>query len=928
MRIPAATYRLQFTPEFGFEQAREIVPYLRALGVSDLYASPIFHARPGSLHGYDVVDPNAFNPQLGTPESFQRLLKQVRLEDLGWLQDIVPNHMAFDRGNHYLVDLLENGASSRYYQFFDIGWEHFYDILQGRVLAPFLGSFYGEALESGQLQLTYDEEGFSVNYYAMRFALKIESYLHLLLPCQELLRGRLGDENSDYVQLLGVLYVLKTLRVEAGELDRYNQIKFIKNTLWNLYRKNQDIRRQIDHTLTEYNGRPGDRESFTPLDHLLGDQNFRLSFWKVAAEEINYRRFFSINDLISLQAEREEVFAETHRLILEQTAAGNFTGLRIDHIDGLCNPAQYLERLRRQAGDQIYIVVEKITAPGEPLPDWPIQGTTGYEFMNRVGGLFCRQQNARAFSRLYASFIGSETPFEEMVYEKKKLMVERHMMGDINNLAHLLKTIASRHRYGIDITMYSLRRSLIEIMAAFPVYRSYLHPQGEREADRRYIHQAIQAALARNPGLANEFRYLEKILLLAFDEFVSPEEQQEWLHFVMRFQQFTGPLMAKGFEDTLLYVYNRLLSLNEVGGAPERFGFSGEEFHAYCQRRQAEWPHALSATATHDHKRGEDMRARLQVLSELPQEWGRQLRAWSRLNRRHKGRLGRRKMPSANDEYFFYQTLLGTWPFSDFDRQEYLDRIKEYAVKAVREAKVYTAWIKPDQEYEQTYLDFVEKILSDEPFMSEFLPFQRRLAWYGMSNSLGQLLLKMTAPGVPDFYQGTELWDLSLVDPDNRRPVDYRWRRQLLAQLQVAAKKDLPALLAELLAHPEDGRIKLYLLWRALTGRHQQLELFQTGDYLPLTVEGRGADHLFAFARRQGGKSALVVVPRFLTSLVAAEEWALGEPVWKDTLIHPPPGETTGWRNILTDEPVAAGDRLKAADLLHRFPLGLLLPLP
>ncbi len=627
MRLPNATYRLQFTPDFGFGDARKILPYLQELGISDIYASPVFHARPGSTHGYDVIDPNALNPELGSADEFQQLAAEVRALQMGWLQDIVPNHMAFARGNSYLMDVLENGASSRHYHFFDITWDHFYDVLHHRVLAPFLGSFYGDALENGQLQLLYDAEGFCINYYDLRFPLKIESYQHLLTPCVEALRGRLGEENADYIQLLGVLYVQQTLRSEPGDLDRYNQIKFIKNTLWNLYRKNERIRREIDGLVSFYNGSPGDSESFTPLDHLLGEQNFRLSFWKMAAEEINYRRFFSINDLISLRAERPEVFAETHRLVLAEVAAGHFTGLRIDHIDGLCNPAEYLRRLREKVGDELFLVVEKITAPGEPLPDWPIQGTTGYEFMNRVCGLFCQKGNAKAFSRLYAGFAGPQADYPELVYEKQKLIVERHMMGDINNLAHLLKHIASRHRYGTDITMYSLRRSLIEIMAAFPVYRSYLHPDGGRDADRKYIHQAIQTALARNPGLTNEFRYLEKILLLQIDEFLPAEETDQWLQFVMRFQQFTGPLMAKGFEDTLLYVYNRLLSLNEVGGAPERFGFSAEEMHAYFRRRLAEWPHALSATATHDHKRGEDVRARLSVLSEMPQEWGRQLRA-------------------------------------------------------------------------------------------------------------------------------------------------------------------------------------------------------------------------------------------------------------------------------------------------------------
>ena len=923
MRVPEATYRLQFTAEFGFRPARETLDYLQALGISDLYASPIFAARPGSLHGYDVVDPNSINPELGSPHDFDRLTAAVRKRQMGWLQDIVPNHMAFDYRNRYLVNVLENGQSSRYYHFFDIFWEHFYDILRDRILAPFLGSFFGEALENGQLRLIYDQDGFAACYYNLRFPLKIESYLRLLTPCQEALRHHPGEEHPDYIQLLGVLYVLETLRTETGDPDRYRQITFIKNTLWNLYRKNPDIHQQIDGILHHTNGQVGDPDSFTPLEHLLNEQNFRLSFWKMAAEEINYRRFFSINDLISLQVERPEVFAETHRLLLQLTAEGIFTGLRIDHIDGLFYPTEYLQRLRQEVGDDCYIVVEKITDPGEPLPPWPVQGTTGYEFMNLAGGLFCQKENARAFSRLYAAFTGLEIDYDDLVYEKKKLMVERHMMGDINNLAHLLKIIAGHHRYGSDITMYSLRRSLIEIMAAFPVYRSYFDPDGGRDSDRQFVTRAIAAALARNPGLANEFHYLQKILLLETDDFLPPEEKKLWLHFVMRFQQFTGPLMAKGFEDTLLYVYNRLLSLNDVGGAPERFGFSPEEMHVYFRQRQGEWPLALSATATHDHKRGEDVRARLNVLSEMPQEWARQLKNWSRLNRGKKGRVGRRKMPSANDEYFLYQTLLGTWPFGDFDRESYLERIQQYVVKAVREAKVYTAWIKPDNDYEQTYLDFVSRILTpaaDNRFLAEFLPFQQRIAHFGILNSLGQTLLKLTAPGIPDIYQGTELWDLSLVDPDNRRPVDYRRRQQMLQSLQAAP--DRPALLADLLARPEDGRLKLFLLWRALDLRHRQAALFHTGEYEPVGITGKYASHLFAFARRQGGTLAVTVIPRLLASLLPPGDYPLGEEFWQDTVLHLP--ADGNWQETFTGT-LHRGEHILAGEILRSFPVALLL---
>ncbi len=920
---PLATYRLQVHAGFTFEQARQILPYLAELGISDIYASPIFHARAGSTHGYDVLNPNEFNPELGAGEDFRRLNAEAKALGLGWLQDIVPNHMAFDRGNPYLADVMENGEHSRYFHFFDVQWDHFFEILHGRILAPFLGGFFGEALENGQLRLAYDRDGFSVGYYEMRFPLRIDSYLDLLGFTLDELRRRLGEGNADYIQLLGVMYVLKTLRSGAEEDDRYNQIVFVKETLWGLFVRNPLIRRAIEETVARFNGEPGNRESFNLLERLLAEQNFRLAFWRVASEEINYRRFFSINDLISLRPERREVFEATHDLVLRLVGEGRISGLRVDHIDGLCHPQQYLEWLREKAGN-VYLVVEKILEMGEPLVEsWPIQGTTGYEYMNRVGGLFCHRDHAEAFSRIYQRFSGLETDYEELVYEKKKLIIERWMIGDINNLVHLLKNIASRHRYGSDITLYSLRRCLMEIMASFPVYRSYLHPGQIRPVDREHIRRAVAAADARNPGLGNELRFVEKVLLLQVDDFLPEEEKEQWLHFVMRFQQFTGPLMAKGFEDTLLYVYNRLISLNEVGGAPERFGTTLEEFHDYCRQRREKWPQALSASATHDHKRGEDVRARLNVLSELPKEWANRLTTWHRLNRGRKG--GKKKSaPARTDAYLLYQTLLGTWPFDGPD-ENYRRRLGEYMVKAVREAKVYTAWVKPDLEYEEAAVNFIEGLLEDEAFLREFLPFQRRIAFYGVFNSLAQTLLKLTTPGVPDIYQGTELWDLSLVDPDNRRPVDYGRRRELLTGLREGFEKDREKLLEELLHRPEDGRIKLFLIWRALEARHRYRPLFEMGDYIPLTTSGPPVKHLLAFARVREEERAVVLVPRFLTSLVGEGNLPLGPGVWGDAELQLPQQSGRRWQNALTGETLQGGSHLPVAEVLRRFPAALLL---
>lgn len=927
MRIPRATCRLQFSPDFGFRRARALLPYLRELGISDLYASPIFRARSGSTHGYDVTDPRQLNPELGDRDNFDALSASVQKAGMGWIQDIVPNHMAFSAENPLMVDLLENGPEAASGNCFDIDWQHYYEGIRGKVLAPFLGSFYGRALENGELRLEFREEGFRLCYFDLFFPLRIESYTTLLTGGVERLRQQLGEEHPDYIQLLGVLYVLKTLWAGTADHERYDQIKFIKQTLWSLYRRNAAIRKIVDGTLEYFNGRPGDPESFNPLESLLAEQWFRLAYWKVATEEINYRRFFSINDLISLRIERSEVFDLGHKLLLELLREGRVTGLRIDHIDGLHDPAGYLRRLREAAGET-YMVVEKILAAEEELPPWPVAGTTGYDFLNRVNGLFCRTAAEKAFSGIYRRFTGLEETGAELVYAKKRLIIEKHMFGDINNLAHLLKAIASRHRYGSDITMDSLKRTLIEVMALFPVYRSYLDGGERRPEDLSRLEETLAGARERAPELLGELDFLERILLLRFDESLPEEERQQWRHFVMRFQQYTGPLMAKGFEDTLLYVYNRLLPLNEVGGDPDRFGLEAGDLHDFLRRRRERWPHALSATATHDTKRGEDVRARLDVLSEIPAEWRRQLQAWGRLNRGRKQTLKRRRVPDRNDEYFLYQTLLGAWPVAEAQLPEFRRRLRAYLVKAVRAAKVHTAWLTPATDYEEAYLAFAEKILKPGPgngFLKEFLPFQKKIAHFGLFNSLSQTLIKITAPGVPDFYQGSELWDLSLVDPDNRRPVDWALRKKALKTIREGEKRDLPALVRRLLARPRDGRVKLFLIARALSVRKSDPELFRDGEYLPLETAGERRENLFAFARRLGGRWAITVVPRFVTDLVGEGGMPLGEAVWGDTRVVLPEGAPDAWREAIAGEEVTAengGVAVGAA--LGRFPVALL----
>lgn len=928
MRIPTATYRIQFNPSFGFDEAKGIVHYLSELGITDIYASPIFKARKGSLHGYDVVDPNQFNPQLGPMADFEELIRESKNHDMGWLQDIVPNHMAFDHENWMLMDVLENGLSSEYFHFFDIEWEHPYASIQEKLLAPFLGKFYGESLEEGEIKLGYDAGGFRVNYYDLIFPLRIESYARLLTHGLSRLRRELGDDHPDFIKLLGILYVLRTLPSEEVVEERYDQIKFIKRTLWELRKKNSQVKGFIDENIKTFNGKRGNPESFKLLDEILSEQFFRLSFWKVATEEINYRRFFNINELISLRVEDEDVFYRTHSLVLKLIQEGKITGLRVDHIDGLYDPSNYIKRLRDKAGG-IYVIVEKILDLEECLPSfWAVQGTTGYDFGNYVNGVFCSRKNMRAFNRVYTTFTGVRISYDEIVSEKKRLIMGKHMAGDIDNLAHLLKTISSRDRYGSDIALYGLKRALVEIMALFPVYRTYTGQEGFSETDYSQIRMAVNKALQSNPGLANELRFIERFLLQESGDYLSEEEKKQRLHFVMRFQQFTGPLMAKGFEDTTLYVYNRLLSLNEVGGNPNKFGIPLKEFHDFNEKRLPLWPHSLNATSTHDTKRGEDVRARLNVLSEIPKEWERNLKTWSKINRRYRRKINDIMVPDRNDEYFLYQTLLGAFPFEESEYPLFIKRVKDYLIKAVREAKVHTAWLKPDTDYEDAFIAFVEEILSPKegnPFLQEFLPFQKKISHYGIFNSLSQTLIKITAPGVPDFYQGTELWDLNLVDPDNRRPVDYRKRKAFLEEIRCKAETDILDLLQALLRTKEDGRIKLFLTYRALKARNENSHVFRNGKYVGLDASGPFGDHIIAFARSHGRNWAVTIAPRFFAELVAQGENPLGAEVWGDTQIALPEDAPGSWRDAITDQIIKSQGALKIGEVLNHFPVALIL---
>lgn len=929
MKAPLATYRLQLNKDFPFGSARGAVPYLSRLGISHLYASPVFKARAGSLHGYDVVDPAAINPELGGEEGLRELSADLDKAGMSIMQDIVPNHMAYDSENALLMDVLEKGPHSASRDFFDIDWDHIYENLRGRLLAPFLGSFYGEALDNGELRLAYDETGLSLNYYRLRLPLRMESYIKVFGGDIGPLENALGSEKPELSNFIGTVSLLKTLSAPAGAEYPGGQFSHAKKMLWALYTGVPAIKDHIDGEIARLNGKKGETASFDALDELVSSQFFRPSYWKVAAEEINYRRFFTINELISLRIEEPRVFDYVHGTALKLVKDGTVSAFRVDHVDGLIDPQRYLARLREAAGPGVYLSVEKILAPGEELPaGWAVQGTTGYDFTNYANGIFCRRENEKEFSRCYYRFTGLETPYDELVCAKKRMIISRHLAGNIDNLAHIIKKASANDRYGRDITLYGLRRALVEVMANFSVYRTYINGEnGPCEAEKAYIRAAAGKARERLPGFDYELNFIEAFLMMETHKSLQDENRKDVLAFVMNFQQYTAPLMAKGFEDTILYIYNKLTSLNEVGGAPSLFGFTLEQFHGFNLNRAEFWPLTMNATATHDTKRGEDVRARINVLSEMPGEWNAGLGDWAKLNLPKKRRSASgAEMPDRNDEYLLYQTLLGAWPAGGEVPEDFAERIKAYALKAAREAQVNTNWIKPDLEYEAACAAFIEKALAggtDNRFLEAFTPFRKKISFYGAFNSLSQTLLKIASPGLPDLYQGTELWDLSLVDPDNRRPVDFRLREGLLSDIEAGYASDPAKLLAELLADLPSGRVKLFLIWRALAVRRGMRELFEKGGYTPLAVEGAHKESVIAFARSFGGRHVIAAAPRFLAGFIPEGAPPLGE-LWKDTRLVLPDNLPKTWTGTLSGRKLNAGTEIPASELFRDFPCALL----
>ncbi len=962
--IPSATYRFQFNRNFTFARATELIPYLSRLGVTHCYASPLLTSRPGSTHGYDIIDHASLNPEIGTYEEFLNFVNTLRAHQMGLILDIVPNHMGVGQDNQWWMDVLEDGPASIHSGYFDVDWAPLKAELHGKVLLPVLGEQYGKILEKGQFEVQFDAMTgvFTLHYYEHRWPINPHSYAEILNHRMEILAARLGNTNPAFLEYQSIITAFERLpkhteREPKAIEERMREKLIARKRLADLCRQQPDITSFIAENVADFNDVVDNPPNQQRLNRLLEAQAYRLSHWRVATDEINYRRFFDINDLAGVCVENPKVFWDTHDFILKLVGEKLVSGLRIDHPDGLFDPSGYFTKLQEEASHSlnlepgipqspeqypIYLLVEKILAPYERLsPNWPVHGTTGYEFANSVSGLFVDKAHERQFSRIYQRFISHKESFHHLVHTCKHLIMKVSLASELNVLVHQLNQISETDWTTRDFTLNNLRNALAEVTACFPVYRTYVTPGNVSKKDREYVDWAVNMAKKSNPAVETTiFDFIRSVLLLEFNPNATDEQREAITRFAMKYQQFTGPVMAKSLEDTAFYRFNRLVSLNEVGGEPNMFGTSLAAFHQQNLERSRRFPHTMLATSTHDTKRSEDTRVRISVLSEIPSEWSASLKIWRRLNHTKKTELADGLAPSYNDEYLLYQALLGIWPLTIAEDEDIynllFERVSNYMLKAVREAKAHTSWINQNAEYEDALVKFIQGLLQsphNKAFIEAFMPLQQKVAWFGMLNALSQTVLKFTSPGMPDIYQGTEMWDFSLVDPDNRRPVNYAERQQLHDQVQAVLHQEdaleaRSAFSRQLLEDWRTGQIKLFLISATLHYRKQNTDLFQRGDYLPLEVEGAHADHVIAFARVLKDKAYITVAPRLACTLMRQEmELPVAEAVWKDTRIKLPSSWAFGMlRNVYTGEAhtTEAGGSLPVSVVLSALPVALL----
>ena len=946
--IPLATYRLQFNKNFTFNDATRILDYLRELGITEIYASPILTSRRGSGHGYDVTNPNRLDPDLGSEKDFEVFVSEMEKRGMGLLLDIVPNHMAASSENPWWMDVLENGPDSAFSSYFDIDWHPPSRNLDNKILLPILGRPFGEALDGGQLKLNFNDGQFSIEYFESSFPLAPRTYRTVLQHRIGSLKDLLDENSAAYQEYQGIVAALSaisdrdTTPVESAS-DKRVRFESIRERLRQLGAGSQEVTQFIQKNIADFNGNEGDPSSFANLQRLLREQYYVLAFWQNVNETINYRRFFTITDLVGMRVEDSLVFDATHNLILRLISRGAVAGSRIDHIDGLRDPLAYLKRLQDRIaaedgampGGEAYVLVEKILARNENLPDdWPVAGTTGYDYLNFANRILVEPQGAKEIEHIYSHFIGRNLKFAEVLYQKKKLVMGTILGVEMRSLGRQLGELAAQARYARDLPRHELTEALIETTACFAVYRTYIRNLDLPPEATKVLEEALAQARLRKPSLNPQcFDFLRDVLLLLNPPHVLPDHREARLSFVLRWQQFTGPIVAKGLEDTALYVYHPLVSLNEVGGDPSPDAICPWEFFEFIAERQIRWPHSMNASSTHDTKRAEDVRARISVLAEMPQDWRKRLHQWAATNEKYKvAANGGPMIPDRNEEYFLYQTLLGMWPLEQRELGGVLERLQAYAVKAIREAMVHTRWTRPNLAHEEGLKNFIAAILDEKQnhaFLEDFFSFHRDIAFYGMLNSLSQTLLKITAPGVPDFYQGSELWDLRLVDPDNRGTVDFARRIELLADLKQNASPDTVGFASELLKNWTDGRIKLYLISKALRCRHDFSELFTNGDFVPAEVSGERSQNVTAFFRVSENQQALVLAPKWLAGSGMEQNPNAQGKFWGNTSILLPDNIAASWRNVLTGEAVTAQGQQHAdfsvGHALKNFPVGLLL---
>jgi isoamylase len=930
-----ATYRLQLQPAFGFAAAREVLDYLHALGISDAYTSPLLAAAHGSTHGYDVVDHGRLNDELGSADDFRAFSDRLKSLGLGLLLDFVPNHMGIANGqNAYWDDVLENGPSAASAQLFDVDFRPPKADLRDRVLLPILDGQYGDVLERGELTVVWEPPAFRLAYGERRLPLAPDSLVQLFEL--GLAKSGLDEGEAARQELESIVSALRHLparheRTSERRRERAREKAVIERRLAELMKAAPRVRAGMEEAVTELNGVAGLPASFDALDRLISSQSYRLASWRVAVEEINYRRFFDVNDLAAIRMELPSVFERAHALVFELIGERRVNALRLDHTDGLYDPYAYFELLQRRFqtpanGEAIGpddrarplpLLIEKILSRDEQLATtWPVDGTTGYEFRAAVTGLFVDGAAELRISSLYRNLTGDRRSFAEHVYDSKQHIVSHTLVSEMNMLARDLERIAGRSRRWRDFTLISLTRALTEVIAAFPVYRTYLRSSnGRNEADQQIIRASVRLARRRNPSLdPSVFEFIQSILLGDVVPEGGDADDAERAPFALRFQQLTGPVTAKSVEDTAFYRYTRLVCLNDVGGNPQKFGTSIEEFHRANAERARNWPLGMTTGSTHDTKRGEDVAARIAVLSEMPGTWRRAVRRWRD--------LAPVAFPSSAQplEYLFYQTLVGAWPYGfrgSEGREEFVQRLEAYLVKASREAKQDTSWLAPDAEFERRVTEFVRLLFDTESFVDDARRFSELIAPYGALNGLASCLLRHASPGIPDTYQGAELWHQCLVDPDNRRPVDYALRRKLLAELDARAG-ERHALARELLESFEDGRIKLYVIHRALRARRALPELFLRGDYEPLDA----GEHVVAFTRSFESSKLLCAVPRLPYGITGGSRaFPLGD-VWRDARLEV--RHAGRYENVLTGETFDVRGTLALAELFREFPLALL----